>query len=347
MSRETIRRQHRYTITPEHLILDPRVSDRAMRLWCRLDRYAGDNETAFPSRWTLAIQMDTSKASIDRALKELCDAGWLAKERRNVGDVNAYTLIVAPEKAVEKLVKQAIEARVAAAAPQMDREREKRREQKQKASVQSFADDASVQVTEGGVVTSDDTQTQGVSSPVTTGSRHQCAEAVVTHDDEKEASRKEASGRMQTLPSPVADATVEAEPLVLVGELVQTTPTASPFDEFWQAYPRKVGKEAARKAFTKACTKVDADLVVTGALRFSFDPNLPGPNERQFIPHPATWLNEGRWDDEPLPPRATRGGRVLNPQTGLEQTKHDTMTMLAQQYEAALAAENAQQRRIG
>jgi hypothetical protein len=27
------------------------------------------------------------------------------------------------------------------------------------------------------------------------------------------------------------------------------------------------------------------------------------PEDRQFIPHPATWLNQGRWDDEAPPSR--------------------------------------------
>ena len=72
------------------------------------------------------------------------------------------------------------------------------------------------------------------------------------------------------------------------------------FDEFWQAYPRREGKQAAKKAFVKACEQVKPAVVVAGAVRFGTDPNLP---PKQFIPHPTTWLNAGRWDDEPLPER--------------------------------------------
>lgn len=72
------------------------------------------------------------------------------------------------------------------------------------------------------------------------------------------------------------------------------------FAEFYLIYPRKVGKEAARKAFEKAAKSTEPEVIIEGARRFAADPNLP---EKQFIPHPATWLNAGRWDDEPLPPR--------------------------------------------
>lgn len=71
------------------------------------------------------------------------------------------------------------------------------------------------------------------------------------------------------------------------------------FTEFWQSYPRRVGKSAAKKAFAKAY-QVAGDVVIMGAVRFASDPNLP---PAQFVPHPVTWLNQGRWDDEPLPER--------------------------------------------
>ncbi len=79
------------------------------------------------------------------------------------------------------------------------------------------------------------------------------------------------------------------------------------FTEWWKCYPRKVGKEAARKAFEKALGKTNSEKLLTGVQQFAADPNLP---EKQFVPHPATWLNEGRWDDEPLPPRRNSGPSI-------------------------------------
>ena len=77
--------------------------------------------------------------------------------------------------------------------------------------------------------------------------------------------------------------------------------TLNAFEEFWSIYPRKVGKVEAEKAFVKAAQRVAAQVILAGARRFAADPNLP---EKQYVAYPATWLNRGSWDDEPLPERA-------------------------------------------
>lgn len=68
-----------------------------------------------------------------------------------------------------------------------------------------------------------------------------------------------------------------------------------PFDFFWNLYPRKVGKEAARKAFDKAAKKAPVSDIMAG-----LHAQLPAilATEPRFQPHPATWLNQGRWQDE-------------------------------------------------
>jgi uncharacterized protein YdaU (DUF1376 family) len=68
-----------------------------------------------------------------------------------------------------------------------------------------------------------------------------------------------------------------------------------PFDLFWNLYPRKVGKEAARKAFDKAVKKAPVSDIMAG-----LHAQLPAilATEPRFQPHPATWLNQGRWQDE-------------------------------------------------
>lgn len=73
------------------------------------------------------------------------------------------------------------------------------------------------------------------------------------------------------------------------------------FEAFWAVYPRRAGKQAAAAKWEQLAKKgVDLQAVLDGARRFASDPNLPDP---QFIPHPITWLNQGRWEDDPLPPR--------------------------------------------
>lgn len=72
------------------------------------------------------------------------------------------------------------------------------------------------------------------------------------------------------------------------------------FKKFWDIYPRRQGKGKARKAFREAF-EAYGQVVLDGATRYASDPNLP--LEKQYIPLPATWLNQERWDDEPLPER--------------------------------------------
>lgn len=69
----------------------------------------------------------------------------------------------------------------------------------------------------------------------------------------------------------------------------------SRFDEFWSLYPRRVAKIAARKAWDKHQCDDIADKVMAGLKR-----QLPHWHDPKFIPHPASWLNAGRWDDQPL-----------------------------------------------
>lgn len=70
---------------------------------------------------------------------------------------------------------------------------------------------------------------------------------------------------------------------------------ADEFDQFWQAYPKKVGKQAARKAFHRAKAPVETLLRAIARQKRSDQWSRDGG---RFIPNPATWLNQGRWEDE-------------------------------------------------
>ena len=77
------------------------------------------------------------------------------------------------------------------------------------------------------------------------------------------------------------------------------TSRASAFDTFWSAYPKKTGKEAARKSFARA--KADIGTMLS-ALEVQKQSEQWTKNNGQFIPNPTTWLNQGRWEDEPMKP---------------------------------------------
>ena len=70
------------------------------------------------------------------------------------------------------------------------------------------------------------------------------------------------------------------------------------FDEFWKTYPKKVGKGAALNAFKKL--KVTDEFLnrMLSAVESQRKTEQWRKDGGQFIPHPATWLNQGRWDDE-------------------------------------------------
>lgn len=69
------------------------------------------------------------------------------------------------------------------------------------------------------------------------------------------------------------------------------------FDAFWSAYPKKVGKGQAVKAWRSAAKKADTDAIMAGLAAANASWKAAGTDQK-FIPNPATWLNGERWDDE-------------------------------------------------
>lgn len=89
-----------------------------------------------------------------------------------------------------------------------------------------------------------------------------------------------------------------------------SSPKANGFDRFWEAYPRKVGKGAARKAYDRAASKLQSeDRAPLATMLAALERVIPTWDDPEFIPHASTWLNGERWDDEPElpPPKATPG----------------------------------------
>ncbi len=76
----------------------------------------------------------------------------------------------------------------------------------------------------------------------------------------------------------------------------KTTDRDKAFDAFWTAYPRKIGKQAARKAFNKVPNSVWPKLVP--AVEAQKKSRQWTVEDGRYIPNPATWLNQGRWEDE-------------------------------------------------
>ena len=86
-------------------------------------------------------------------------------------------------------------------------------------------------------------------------------------------------------------------------------PRGTAFDRFWQSYPKKVGKQAARKAFQRV--KAPLETLLTAIERQKCSDQWSRDNG-QYIPNPATWLNQGRWEDE-LPLSSVQTGSSSAP----------------------------------
>lgn len=86
-------------------------------------------------------------------------------------------------------------------------------------------------------------------------------------------------------------------------EIENESKKAANFDRFWEAYPRKVGKVKALAAFQKVAVPVEVLLLAIEEQKKS---NQWQKDNGQFIPHPATWLNGHRWDDDLTVEQATQ-----------------------------------------
>jgi len=69
------------------------------------------------------------------------------------------------------------------------------------------------------------------------------------------------------------------------------------FELFWEAYPRKVGK---MKAFQSWVKHVDQEVIsrVMASLEVQKKSRQWNEENGRFIPHPTTWLNQHRWEDQ-------------------------------------------------
>lgn len=68
------------------------------------------------------------------------------------------------------------------------------------------------------------------------------------------------------------------------------------FDQFWTLYPRKVSKRIAQKTWERM--PIDEQQLALEALPTHIKYWRMKETDTDFIPHAATWLNQGRWEDE-------------------------------------------------
>lgn len=83
------------------------------------------------------------------------------------------------------------------------------------------------------------------------------------------------------------------------------SPLGEGFEQFWDAYPKKRSKGAARKAWDKLHVDSTMQATILQAIERAKQSEDWQKDGGQYIPYPATWLNAEGWEDEepaPEPP---------------------------------------------
>ena len=96
---------------------------------------------------------------------------------------------------------------------------------------------------------------------------------------------------------------------------IKPASTAADIEAIYQAYPRHVGKQAALKAITKALEHIGYEELLAAVTEYAA---AVSGAEKQYIPHPATWCNNRRWEDDRE--EWIREGRNGQPSIGTDAT---------------------------
>ena len=86
---------------------------------------------------------------------------------------------------------------------------------------------------------------------------------------------------------------------------------SDPFEEWWLLYPKRVSKGAAQKAYAKVmkANLATVEELKAGVMRYARE---RAGLDSQFTKHPATWLNQECWKDEPPKPGGVIGAGDFN-----------------------------------
>lgn len=81
-----------FTQVPNAVLNNKQLSFAAKVVYAKLLSYAWTNNRVFPGQVTMANDIGSKKSTINKAIKELEEVGWLDIERRGQGQTNIYTL---------------------------------------------------------------------------------------------------------------------------------------------------------------------------------------------------------------------------------------------------------------
>jgi hypothetical protein len=90
---------------------------------------------------------------------------------------------------------------------------------------------------------------------------------------------------------------IEEKPVPIKPPKEKPPKPVSQFDDFYQAYPRKIGKQTALKAYDRALKSTTHDAIIKGLSKYKQDIKAKD-TKPEYIKHPSSWLNAGCWDDD-------------------------------------------------
>lgn len=91
---------------------------------------------------------------------------------------------------------------------------------------------------------------------------------------------------------------METSGKVIESNLIQSNSIMIDFDRFWKEYPRKVAKSVALGAFNKLNINSGLLKIILEDIKKKGKSEQWLKNDGQYIPHPSTYLNQKRWEDE-------------------------------------------------
>lgn len=91
------------------------------------------------------------------------------------------------------------------------------------------------------------------------------------------------------------------------------------FKEFWNAYPKKLDKAKAFRAFKSAIKRAKFEDILAGVIAYRNDPK----RNPDFTKYPATWLNSDSWENAAVTPETSvwREKAIRHSQEFLEEQK--------------------------
>lgn len=106
-----------------------------------------------------------------------------------------------------------------------------------------------------------------------------------------------------------------------------TTPVMERFARFWDDYPRKVGKGAAEKAWKKLNPSETLTEDILSAIAAQKKSRQWLRDGGQYIPNPATWLNQHRWEDDLQGRAEASQPKALQTSYDLDEWERETVTV--------------------